>query len=228
MNYITEIRAFYDLAMTNRFSTGQIALWHALMHICNKSGWSKWFSAPNITLEILTGLSARSILSARNALKQAGLIDFRTNGTKATSYTLFSIGTSIVASIDTSIDTSRDTSIDASTLNKRNKTKQNKKEIDKEKKTAYGEFGKAMLTEKEHTTLVSRMGENTAAQYIDRLDGWLAEGNCKKNHYATILNWWRRDGEPQDEEKAVIHYGEEPKPRSVEELRSMSLEEMFR
>ena len=43
MNYITEIKGFNDLLLRERLSSGQIALWYALMHIDNKSGWKKWF-----------------------------------------------------------------------------------------------------------------------------------------------------------------------------------------
>lgn len=86
MNYIKEIRAFYDSVNVKPLSTGQIALWHALMHINNKNNWSEWFSVPGITLEILTGLSRSAIFKNRNALKQAGLIEFKANGTRAASY----------------------------------------------------------------------------------------------------------------------------------------------
>lgn len=57
----------------------------------------------------------------------------------------------------------------------------------------YGEFKKVKLLETEYSKLAERMGKSSCEDYIARLDGWLAEGNTKKNHYATILNWWRRD-----------------------------------
>lgn len=45
--------------------------------------------APNLKLQLLTGLSRQGILKNRNALKQLGLIDFRTQpGNKATAYHL--------------------------------------------------------------------------------------------------------------------------------------------
>ena len=57
----------------------------------------------------------------------------------------------------------------------------------------YGEFKKVKLLDTEYSKLAERMGKSSCEDYIARLDGWLAEGNTKKNHYATILNWWRRD-----------------------------------
>lgn len=61
MNYIAEIKAFYDLVQVKQLSTGQIALWNALMNINNKCAWIKWFSVPSIVLRINTGLSESGI-----------------------------------------------------------------------------------------------------------------------------------------------------------------------
>ncbi len=71
---------------------------------------------------------------------------------------------------------------------------------EKPKKGTYGsEFKKVKLTDDEYGKLVERLGKDSAADYIDRLDGWLAEGHRKKSHYATILNWWRKDNnEPKE------------------------------
>lgn len=63
----------------------------------------------------------------------------------------------------------------------------------KEEKKAYGEFEKVKLTDTEYDKLVQRLGKDGTANYITRLDGWLAEGHTKKNCYATILNWARKD-----------------------------------
>lgn len=91
MNYIAEIKAFQDLVQVKQLSTGQIALWYALMYINNKCAWIEWFTVPNMTLELNSGLSKSGIYKARNVLKQHGIIDFKPNGTKATSYKLFSL-----------------------------------------------------------------------------------------------------------------------------------------
>lgn len=86
MNYIALINAFWDSATTNPLSTGQVSLYFALLHVCNRSNWTEWFQAPNQVLSVLTGMSRSGILKARNELKQRGLIDFRERGTKATIY----------------------------------------------------------------------------------------------------------------------------------------------
>ena len=127
MNYIAEIKAFYGFAQDNGLSSGQIALWHGLMFVCNRSGWQEWFTVASISLQSHTGLSRQGVLKARNRLKQIGLIDFKTNGSNATAYKVNSllVSNSVQDSIQDSIQNS-------SALNKQNKTKQNQT-IKKEK-----------------------------------------------------------------------------------------------
>ena len=88
MNYLIELKAFHDSILMNGLSTGQIALWYALMYINNKCNWTEWFSVSNQVLSIQTGLSRSGILKARNELKQKGYIDFKARGTEATLYKL--------------------------------------------------------------------------------------------------------------------------------------------
>jgi len=144
MNYIREINAFYDLVQVKQLSTGQIALWHALMHINNKCAWAEWFTAPNLTLELTSGLSRKGIYNARNSLKQHGIIDFKSNGTRATSYKLISLQHITQATTQDSTqenialqhiaqgttqpatqDTTQGTAQDSATLTKLNETKLN-------------------------------------------------------------------------------------------------------
>ena len=139
MNYMAEIKAFYDLVQVKQLSTGQIALWHALMHINNKCAWIEWFTVPNLTLELHTGLSRAGIYKARNVLKQYGVIDFKSNGTRATSYKLISLLYSkqsgnqlndalLNSNQDSNQDSKQDgkqsSKQDSNTLNKLDKTKQ--------------------------------------------------------------------------------------------------------
>lgn len=86
MNYLSTINSFWDSAAVNPLPTGQVSLYMALLHVCNRSNWAEWFQAPNQVLSVLTGLSRSGIQKARNGLKQRGLIDFRERGTRATLY----------------------------------------------------------------------------------------------------------------------------------------------
>lgn len=135
MKYINEIKAFYGFAQDKQLSTGQIALWHALMYINNKVAWAEWFTVANISLEINTGLSRQGIIKARNVLKQYGLIDFRSNGTRATSYTIRSIADSVQDSVQDSIQVGVQ---DGSALNKQDKTRQDKKRKNTKKENPAG------------------------------------------------------------------------------------------
>ena len=138
MNYIAEIKAFYDLVQVKQLSTGQIALWNALMYINNKCAWIEWFTVPNILLELNTGMSRSGVLKARNSLKQLGLIDFKTNVTKATNYKIMTISKSAQESSQDSTQDGKqvgvqDSKQDSNTLNKLKETKldNTKKEIKK-------------------------------------------------------------------------------------------------
>ncbi|MDL2224657.1 helix-turn-helix domain-containing protein [Eubacteriales bacterium OttesenSCG-928-M02] len=77
MNYLTEILEFYDWTELNPVDSSQICLWHALMYLANKSGWQDEIAVPMSTLEFRTGLKRSTIYTARNGLKQAGLITFK-------------------------------------------------------------------------------------------------------------------------------------------------------
>lgn len=139
MNYIREAKAFHDLVQLKQLSTGQIALWYALMYINNKCAWIEWFTVPNITLELNSGLSKSGIYKARNALKQHNIIDFKPNGTKATSYKLITMlnsnqdsnqedSTRLNSNRDSNLfsnqDSNQDSNRNGNPLNKLNKTKQ--------------------------------------------------------------------------------------------------------
>lgn len=87
MRYLDEINAFHTSLLTNPLSSSAIALWYGLMHINNKCGWKREFNVTNMVLSINTGLSVQSLHRARNALKQAGLIDYRVRqGQQSTIY----------------------------------------------------------------------------------------------------------------------------------------------
>ena len=57
----------------------------------------------------------------------------------------------------------------------------------------WGEFQQVRLTGEEREKLDRRIGRSEARQLIDRLDRWLAQGNVRRNHYATLLQWADRD-----------------------------------
>lgn len=199
MNYIAEIKAFYDLVQVKQLSTGQIALWNALMYINNKCAWIEWFTVPNILLELNTGMSRSGVLKARNSLKQLGLIDFKANGTKATSYKIHTIAKSTQESNQVSTQdgvqdgkqvSTQDGKQDSNTLNKLNETKLNKENI----KRKYGEYQNVFFTDKQYKELMDTF-PNDYQERIQKLDDYIqSTGKKYKDCLATIKNWAKKDG----------------------------------
>lgn len=80
MNYMAEIKAFYDRLELNPLPSPAIALWHALMAIANKTGWQQEFTVAVSVLVLKSGLNAQAIKRARNRLEQDGYITWKSRG----------------------------------------------------------------------------------------------------------------------------------------------------
>lgn len=92
MNYIKEINAFYDWLETNPLSLSAISLWHALMHINNKTGWLNEFTVSISVLSMKSGLSSRSVTDARKELAKKGRITWKSqSGNQAAKYCINSL-----------------------------------------------------------------------------------------------------------------------------------------
>lgn len=89
MNYIRQVNAFYDALEINPLPAPSIALWHALHAIANKTGWQQEFSVTVSVLGLRAGLNETAVKRARNKLKEAGLIEWRSRaGNQAALYKL--------------------------------------------------------------------------------------------------------------------------------------------
>lgn len=113
MNYIKQLNTFYEMIMTNPLSSGQIALWSALMHINNKCSWIEWFSASSSRLQEITGLSESGISKARNALKQRGFIDFRKSSNRkiAPQYKIIELNGTVVSNVESTVESNTDSTV---------------------------------------------------------------------------------------------------------------------
>ena len=80
MNYLAELKAFYDRLELNPLPSPAIALWHALMSIANKTGWQQEFTVAVSVLVLKSGLNAQAIKRARNRLEQDGYIKWKSRG----------------------------------------------------------------------------------------------------------------------------------------------------
>lgn len=92
MNYLAELKAFYDRLELNPLPSPAIALWHALMSIANKTGWQQEFTVALSILVLKSGLSESAVKRARNRLVQDGFITWKSrNGNQSAVYSLKSI-----------------------------------------------------------------------------------------------------------------------------------------
>ena len=67
----------------------------------------------------------------------------------------------------------------------------------KSNKDKYGEFENVLLTSEEHEKLKEGLN-GSCDDYIERLSAYIAQsGKRYKSHYATILNWSRKDKKEQ-------------------------------
>lgn len=202
MKYLSEILGFYDSQLINPLTTGQIVLWHGLMYINNKCNWPEWFTAANQTLELITGMNKSSIVRNRNALKQAGMIDFKTCGTKATAYKML---TRCMMQRDVQRETQQtrnemcnecatSSATNAQPLNRQRLDKDKRKEITKEKpaRHQYGQYNNVLLSEVDLEKLKAEFSDWEVR--IERLSEYMrSTGKSYKDHLATIRAWARSD-----------------------------------
>ena len=67
-------------------------------------------------------------------------------------------------------------------------------------KVCGGTLGKGvvLLTEEQDADLLDRLGLDVYDYYMDKLSTYIIENNARiRNHYETILKWWREDGRIQ-------------------------------
>ena len=110
MDYIKQLNAFYSqMEYCEPYSASAIALYMALLHIANRSGWQEHFTVANKTLEFKSGLELRSLQRARNELVQKGVVVYKpgTNKRLAAAYylpTLYDAVNGMVKSLPTQYD----------------------------------------------------------------------------------------------------------------------------
>lgn len=89
MNYIELINRFWASREEFGFRTTEIALYFYLLDTNNRRSWKQTFKIDNKVVEAAIGTCYGTLKTARNKLKQAGFIDFRSkNGSAVVLYTL--------------------------------------------------------------------------------------------------------------------------------------------
>ena len=77
INYILQIKCFYEWMQRNDLSASAIALWHGLMYMWNQSFWESRFTPAMSSIIARTGLSKSTVYRAREELVLAGLLKVR-------------------------------------------------------------------------------------------------------------------------------------------------------
>lgn len=89
MNYIGLVRAFWRSQEEHSFGPTEVALYFYLLEVCNICRWKNPFKRSNAKIEADLSMTFHVLKNARNRLKSAGLIDFKTtNGSPNVAYTL--------------------------------------------------------------------------------------------------------------------------------------------
>lgn len=101
MNYMAEIKMFYDWLETHSLTPASISLWHGLMHIANRSGWRSPLHISSSLIELRTGISRSTLKRERAKLVEAGLlvVEFG-KGRGRTSYELRSLSSQLAVQIE--------------------------------------------------------------------------------------------------------------------------------
>ena len=97
MNYLTEIKLFYDWLETHTLSANGIVLWHGVMQIASRSGWKNPIEIPSSLLETRTHLERTTIFRARSQLVEQGLLRIHNRGGRSPCcYTIVPFSQSVV------------------------------------------------------------------------------------------------------------------------------------
>lgn len=211
MNYILLCEGFNDWCESNYLPPLSRLLWFDLIHIFNRRGWSEWVQVSNRRL--MDGLQLtreQTFISIRDKLIEKDLFLYE-KGKKgqpskyklnadiefihAAQGVVKSVVKSVVYPVVKNVVKSEVQTVDI--IKQKLKQKQKLKYKEKspngdKKKDAYGDFKNVFLFECELENLKSRF--NDWGNRIELLSGYIAStGKKYKSHYATILNWSRKE-----------------------------------
>jgi hypothetical protein len=80
MNYIGLINRFWQCYSEHSFKANDVALYFFLLKTCNELGWKNPFKHSNRHITAMLDMSEKTLISSRNRLQQAGLINFKPGG----------------------------------------------------------------------------------------------------------------------------------------------------
>ena len=203
MGYIDEINAFQQWLLTaTNVSATDIALWYALIHYNNTTGWKREFNVAIKTLEVSTKCTKPTVIKARNKLKQLGLIDFISReGNQSAVYRMIPFRNQFELNNFTQMDTQSYTQMD--TIHRLDKTRllstntnvlvEGESPPAKEKKKAT----RKVFVKPTPSEIQTYVDEHNLQVDVERFfdyyegNGWKVGKNPMKDWKATARNWSR-------------------------------------
>lgn len=173
--YYDYINAFYDLLQVNPITSNAQLLYYTLLMIFNKAHWVHELQRTNYNICSLCGIGEKALTSAKNELKQLGLIDFISPKKKPTIYRLCTVKMEGQTQV-------KGKSKESQTQVK-GRTYKDKREKNKDLKTVTPVFPSAVPQ-----NIIDLYEENISRNYItrmelDNLEFWLARVD------ADMLEW---------------------------------------
>ena len=107
-NLINLWTRFMRFAFNNQMTPSSILVYQCLLYIDNELMYKEWFGCSNSRLQMLTGYGNRTVIDAKNKLKQSGWIDFKAAGKRTTLYKLCE-PPCVVTHVPKTQDTTQDT-----------------------------------------------------------------------------------------------------------------------
>jgi hypothetical protein len=215
MGYIEEAKAFDELLETNDLSTPAVALWYALLNRFNRAGWQTDITVSISMLQAKTKLSPSGVKRARNALKQAGFIDFTPRkGNLSTIYHFVSLVAHREPHAEPQTEPQSEPQAEPQSepqadphAERNNKTRLDKTRLDNDV-----EESKPKKAGTKSTRFVKPTLDEISAYCLERKNsidperfflyyesnGWMVGRNKMKNWKATVQNWERRNNNGSD------------------------------
>lgn len=146
-------------------------------------------SLESIQKEAGKGISIQNI---RTSIKKFENYGFLTNKSTKTGRLITVVNWELYQSNDEEL--TKITTDSQQTANKQLTTKEESKKEKKINKVQFGEFSNVKLSEIEHKKLIDQYGDRVTQDFIEKLDAYVeSTGKKYKSHYATILNWIRKE-----------------------------------
>lgn len=215
MNYISLINNFWLLSEEHDFRPIDIALYFYLLKVANGLLWKPSFRRNNREfMEKFNISSHHTFNDARNRLKNAGLIDYKTyNGKRYSTYIIIDT-LAKNAKVTAKVTAKVDAKVDAKLYNNKTKTKTETKEYIRKPHPTKTELPLKVETQKKQKAEVSSpsmeeviaicagkgMSVEDAKNFFYYYDaqGWVTTGGQKIRRIDSMVNRWQTNGKGKE------------------------------